>query len=56
LTYACFGWRACARSSDRVNAMYSQIPNEAVTSAFQLVSYVFAAFVALLSWAITFRS
>ena len=29
--------------------MYSQIPTEAVTSAFQLVSYVFTAAVALLN-------
>jgi hypothetical protein len=35
--------------------MYSQIPSEAVTSAFQLVSYVFTALVALLSWAFAFR-
>jgi hypothetical protein len=35
--------------------MYSQIPTEAVTSAFQLVSYIFTAAVALLSWALAFR-
>ena len=35
--------------------MYSQIPAEAVTSAFQLVSYIFTAVVALLSWVITLR-
>jgi hypothetical protein len=35
--------------------MYSQIPTEAVANAFQLVSYVFTAAVALLSWAFALR-
>jgi hypothetical protein len=35
--------------------MYSQIPTEAVTNAFQLVSYVFTVALALLSWALALR-
>ena len=35
--------------------MYSQIPADAVTSAIQLVSYVFTAAAALLSFVLTTR-
>jgi hypothetical protein len=35
--------------------MYSQIPPDVLSNAFQLVSYVFTAAVALLTWAIALR-
>ena len=35
--------------------MYTQIPSEAVASAFQLVSYIFTAVAALMSMVLTAR-
>jgi len=44
-----------SRNSQGFIAMYSEISTEAITSAFQLVCYVFTAVVALLSWAFACR-